>query len=105
MGHDASWLFCSMHAVNKIFIEPPSPEPKVMIPMYEPLKTETCKKCDKIVAEPKKILEFNENRFLKNKINSLSDKTIFLLGDKSTATNQKPRRVYLYWLISPPKSL
>lgn len=30
---------------------------------------------------------------------------IFLLGDKSTVINQKPRGVYPYWLISPPKSL
>jgi len=34
--------------VNKIFIEQPSPEPKVkvMIPMYEPLETSKCEKCD-----------------------------------------------------------
>jgi hypothetical protein len=59
-------------ACMQIFIEPPSPEPKVkvMIPMYEPLKTETRKKCDKIVAEPKKILEFNENRFPENRMDS-----------------------------------
>jgi RNase P subunit RPR2 len=41
--------------VDKIFIEQPSPEPKVkaLIPMYEPLKTETCKKCKNVIAEPK----------------------------------------------------
>ena len=42
--------------VNKIFIEQPNPiEPKVkvLIPMYEPLKTETCKKCRKVIAQPK----------------------------------------------------
>jgi len=40
--------------VNKIFVEPDSPEPKVrvMIPMYKPLKTTKCKSCDKIIAEP-----------------------------------------------------
>jgi hypothetical protein len=33
--------------VNKLFIEQPTSEPKVKayIPMYEPLKTETYKKC------------------------------------------------------------
>ena len=35
--------------VDKIFLEQPYPEPKVkvLIPMYNPLKTETCKKCGK----------------------------------------------------------
>jgi len=35
--------------VDKIFVEQPYPEPKVkvLIPMYNPLKTETCKKCGK----------------------------------------------------------
>lgn len=43
--------------VNKLFIEQPSSEPKVkvLIPMYEPLKTETCKKCGKLKAEPKEL--------------------------------------------------
>jgi hypothetical protein len=37
--------------VNKLFIEQPSSEPKVKayIPMCEPLKTETCKKCGKVI--------------------------------------------------------
>jgi RNase P subunit RPR2 len=41
--------------VNKLFIEQPSSEPKVkvFIPMYEPLRTETCEKCKTIIAEPK----------------------------------------------------
>jgi len=43
--------------VNKIFLEQPSPidpnKVKVMIPMYEPLETVKCKKCGKIIAEPK----------------------------------------------------
>lgn len=44
--------------VNKIFIEQNSPEPKVnvLIPMYEPLKVETCKKCKKVIAEPKELI-------------------------------------------------
>ena len=41
--------------VNKLFIEKPSSEPKVkaIIPFYEPLKTETCKKCGKVIGELK----------------------------------------------------
>jgi len=44
--------------VNKIFIEQPSSEPKVkvLIPMYEPLETSKCKKCGKIIAEPKELI-------------------------------------------------
>jgi RNase P subunit RPR2 len=44
--------------VDKIFIEQPTPEPKVeaLIPMYEPLKTETCKKCGSLIAEPKELI-------------------------------------------------
>jgi hypothetical protein len=40
-----------------IFLELPSPEPKVkvMIPMYQPLETSKCEKCGKIVAETKLI--------------------------------------------------
>jgi len=43
--------------VNKLLIDQPSPESKVevMIPMYEPLETSKCKKCGKIIAEPKEI--------------------------------------------------
>jgi len=42
-------------SVNKIFLEHPSPEPKVkvMIPMHEPIETSKCEKCGKIIAEPK----------------------------------------------------
>ena len=38
--------------VDKIFIEQLSPEPKVkvFIPMYRPLRTETCRKCKEIIA-------------------------------------------------------
>ena len=44
--------------VNKIFIEQNSPELKVeaFIPMYEPLELTKCKKCDKIIAEPKELI-------------------------------------------------
>ena len=44
--------------VNKLFLEQPISEPKVkaFIPMYEPLKTEICKKCGHIIAEPKELI-------------------------------------------------
>jgi hypothetical protein len=44
--------------VNKIFIEQPTSESKVKayIPMYEPLKTETCKKCKSVIAEPRELV-------------------------------------------------
>jgi uncharacterized Zn finger protein len=44
--------------VNKLFVEQPSPEPKVnvMIPMYEPLKISKCKKCGRVIAEPKELI-------------------------------------------------
>jgi len=48
--------------VNKIFIEQSTSEPKVKayIPMYEPLKTETCKKCGKAMAEPKELIRIQK---------------------------------------------
>jgi RNase P subunit RPR2 len=44
--------------VNKLLIEQETTELKVkaFIPMYEPLKTETCKKCGHIIAEPKELI-------------------------------------------------
>jgi len=44
--------------VNKLFIEQPSSEPKVkvLIPYYEPLKVEKCKKCKSVIAEPKELI-------------------------------------------------
>jgi RNase P subunit RPR2 len=45
--------------INKLLIEQETSEPKVkaFIPMYDPLKTETCKKCKSIIAEPKNYLK------------------------------------------------
>jgi len=45
-------------SVNKIFIEQPSSEPtvKVLIPMYEPLEVVECKKCGRVIAEPKELI-------------------------------------------------
>jgi len=44
--------------VNKLFIEQSTSEPKVkaLIPMYEPLKVEACKKCKTIIAEPRGLI-------------------------------------------------
>ena len=44
--------------VNKLFIEQETSEPKVkaLIAYYEPLKTETCKKYGKLIAEPKQLI-------------------------------------------------
>jgi len=46
-------------SVNKIFLEQPSPEPKVkaFIPMYEPLEVVKCKKCGSLIAEPKELIK------------------------------------------------
>jgi len=48
--------------VNELFIEQPSPEPKVrvMIPMYEPLETSKCEKCGKIIAEPRELVRIQK---------------------------------------------
>jgi hypothetical protein len=49
-------------SVNKIFIEQNSSEPKVIvfIPMYEPLEVTKCKKCGKVLAEPKEFVRIFE---------------------------------------------
>jgi hypothetical protein len=46
-------------AVEKIFVEQPSPEPEVevLIPMYQPLQTFQCEKGKKVIAEPKELVE------------------------------------------------
>jgi hypothetical protein len=51
-------------SVNKVFIEKNSPEPKVKayIPMYEPLETAKCKKCGKIIAEPKELIRIQKKK-------------------------------------------
>jgi len=48
--------------VNKLFIEQPTSAPKVKayIPMYELLKTEKCKKCGKVIAEPKELIKITK---------------------------------------------
>ena len=47
--------------VNKLFVEQPSPEPKVKV-MYAPLETSKCKKCGKIIAEPKELIRILKGR-------------------------------------------
>jgi hypothetical protein len=48
--------------VNKLFIEQKTSEPKVkaFVPMYEPLKVETCEKCGQIIAEPKELIRIGK---------------------------------------------
>ena len=57
--------------MNKLFIEQPSSEPKVkvLIPMYEPLKVEMCKKCKKVIAEPKELIRIvkSESKWVETK--------------------------------------
>jgi hypothetical protein len=50
--------------VNKIFIEPDNPEPKVrvLIPMYEPLQLSKCEKCGKVIAEPKELIRILQGK-------------------------------------------
>jgi len=50
--------------VNKIFIEQPSSERKVkvLIPMYEPSEVVKCKKCGKIIAEPKQLIGIRKKK-------------------------------------------
>lgn len=51
-------------SVNKIFIEQPSPEPKVkvLIPMYKPLQISKCEKCRKVIAQPKELIRVKRCR-------------------------------------------
>jgi len=53
--------------VNKLFIEQSSSKPKVkvLVPMYEPLKIETCKKCKTVIAEPKELIKIMKEELAK----------------------------------------
>lgn len=44
--------------VDKLFMEPDSPEPnvKVLIPMYKPLHVSTCKNCGNVIADPQELI-------------------------------------------------
>jgi len=50
--------------VNKIFVEQPSSEPKVkvLIQIYAPLQISKCKKCGKVVAEPKELIGMTKSQ-------------------------------------------
>jgi hypothetical protein len=50
--------------VDKIFIEQDTSEPKVQafIPMYMPLKPENCKKCGKLMAQPKELIRITQRK-------------------------------------------
>jgi len=50
--------------VEKVLFEPDSSEPKVevFIPMYKPLKLESCKKCGKTIAEPMELIRILRER-------------------------------------------
>jgi len=50
--------------VDKIFVPQPSLEPKVkvLIPMYEPSEVVKCKKCGKIIAEPKELIGIRKKK-------------------------------------------
>jgi RNase P subunit RPR2 len=50
--------------VNKIFLEQPSPEPRVqvMIPTYEPLEVSKCEKCGTLIAEPKELIRIQKGK-------------------------------------------
>jgi len=45
--------------VEKVLFEPESSEPKVkiFIPMYLPLKVETCKRCKNVIAQPTEMIQ------------------------------------------------
>ena len=44
--------------VEKVFLNPDSPEPKVQVflPSYLPPKTEKCSKCNHVIAEEKELI-------------------------------------------------
>lgn len=50
--------------VNKLFIEHSTSDPKVkaFLPMYEPLKVVRCKKCGKVIAEPKELIRILQGK-------------------------------------------
>ena len=57
---------------------------KVFIPMYQPLQVSKCEKCGKVIAEPKKITYYPEDKwieaifsFLVFRFHSLNDVYLF----------------------------
>ena len=50
--------------MKKVFLEPESSEPKikVFVPMYMPLKLENCKKCGRLIAQPKELIRIKKGK-------------------------------------------
>jgi ribosomal protein L44E len=50
--------------VEKVLFKPEVSEPnvKVFIPMYMPLKPEACKKCGKLIAQPKELIRITKEK-------------------------------------------
>lgn len=50
--------------VEKVLLEPESQEPKVkvFVPMYLPLRVETCEQCKSVIAEPKELIRIVKMR-------------------------------------------
>jgi hypothetical protein len=61
-----NYSYCNRIEVKKLFIEQPNSEPKVkvLIPMYEPFKTETCKKCKSVIAELKGLIRITKSNII-----------------------------------------
>jgi hypothetical protein len=59
--------------VNKLFIEQETSESKVkvFIPYYEPLRTETCKKCKSVIAEPNGLIRIMREKAWKQETRDL----------------------------------
>jgi len=50
--------------VEKVLFEPESSDPKVkvFIPTYMPLRLENCKKCGKLIAQPKELIRIKKGK-------------------------------------------
>ena len=48
---------------EKIFLDVESKEPltKIFLPTYRPLKTEVCKKCKAVIAEPNELIRIRKS--------------------------------------------
>lgn len=86
--------------VNKIFIEQPSPEPKVkvLIPMYEPLEVTRCKNCRKIITETKELII--KRIFLHGGIRMSSIYDDMMDSEKQVANYLS--ELSLYWIYQSP---
>lgn len=48
--------------MDKIFVEQPTPEPKVeaYVPMYDPLRFSKLKKCGEVISKPKELIRIQK---------------------------------------------